>query len=142
MNSNEFFKEVLNILENLDSQTRINFIKELSKNLNYRECKTVHNIISDRKRKICQNGIKGILPSIPHSTKVFSIDVEKIQIFKSSAQVAASVSVVDENFKEIYFTLIHYEPPEIVNTIENITGFNIFSFINGKDISEVGDTLE
>jgi hypothetical protein len=82
MNSNEFFKEVLNILENLDSQTRINFIKELSKNLNYRECKTVHNIISDRKRKICQNGIKGILPSIPHSTKVFSIDIEKIQFLK------------------------------------------------------------
>jgi hypothetical protein len=35
MNSNEFFKEVLNILDNLDSQTRINFIKELSKTLNY-----------------------------------------------------------------------------------------------------------
>ncbi len=66
---------------------------------------------------------------------------KKIQIFKSSAQVAASVSVVDENFKEIYFTLIHYEPPEIVNTIENITGFNIFSFINGKDISEVKSDL-
>ncbi len=93
----------MHILENLDNQTRINFIKELSKNLNYRECKTVHNIISDRKRKICQNEIKGIPPSIHSPTRVFSIDIKKIQIFKSSAQVAASVSEINLNsFKNCF----------------------------------------
>jgi hypothetical protein len=141
MNSNEFLREILNIFEKFDSQTRIHFIKELSKSLNYRECKTIHNIISDRKRKICKDEIRGIPPSIHSPTKIFSIDIEKIQIFKSNAQVAASVSVVDESFKEIYFTLIHYEPPEIANTIENITGFNILSLVNGKDISEVKSDL-
>ncbi len=51
------------------------------------------------------------------------------------------MSVVDTNLKEIYFSLIRYEPPEIVDTIENITGFDKFSFINGKDISEVKSDL-
>ncbi len=51
------------------------------------------------------------------------------------------MSVVDTNLKEIYFSLIRYEPPEIVDTMENITDFDKFSFINGKDIPEVKSDL-